>query len=268
MGDYRDHPEFTALLAAVRASPADDLPRLVLADWLEEKGEAERAEFIRVQCELAKHPEPIYAKEQHDTSESPSHWCDYCRWQEKTYSLSRRERQIWEANKCLWWGEREAIHYLGHEREDADGQYPESPKTFASRGFIECVSGPFSALAGGECGRCNSRANAINPHPGCPDCVSGLVAGILPELVRSNPVAEVVLTDREPYASSEGEHWWIHAGPWSDNPNTIPGDIWRLMATGELGRLTADTFPTADAAKAALSAALLTWAASPSEVKA
>ena len=42
-----------AFLAAVRAAPDDDLPRLVYADWLDEHGEADRAEFIRVQCELA-----------------------------------------------------------------------------------------------------------------------------------------------------------------------------------------------------------------------
>ncbi len=42
-----------AFLHAIHASPADDLPRLVYADWLEENNDAPRAEFIRVQCELA-----------------------------------------------------------------------------------------------------------------------------------------------------------------------------------------------------------------------
>src|SRR5436190_2117186 len=32
----------------------DDTPRLVYADWIEENGDPERAEFIRVQCRLAK----------------------------------------------------------------------------------------------------------------------------------------------------------------------------------------------------------------------
>jgi uncharacterized protein (TIGR02996 family) len=45
--------EREALLAAVCANPDDDTPRLVFADWLEENGEPERAEFIRLQCELA-----------------------------------------------------------------------------------------------------------------------------------------------------------------------------------------------------------------------
>jgi uncharacterized protein (TIGR02996 family) len=39
-----------ALLRAVLESPADDAPRLVLADWLEEHGHPDRAEFIRLQC--------------------------------------------------------------------------------------------------------------------------------------------------------------------------------------------------------------------------
>jgi uncharacterized protein (TIGR02996 family) len=43
-----------ALLAAIRAAPDDDAPRLVYADWLDEHGQPERAEFIRVQIELAR----------------------------------------------------------------------------------------------------------------------------------------------------------------------------------------------------------------------
>jgi uncharacterized protein (TIGR02996 family) len=43
----------SALLAAIEANPADDLPRLVYADWLEEHGHPIRAEFIRLQCEIA-----------------------------------------------------------------------------------------------------------------------------------------------------------------------------------------------------------------------
>src|SRR5258708_6482639 len=45
-----------AFLAAVREDPAGDTPRLVLADWLEDRGDstgAARAELIRVQCELS-----------------------------------------------------------------------------------------------------------------------------------------------------------------------------------------------------------------------
>jgi uncharacterized protein (TIGR02996 family) len=41
-----------AFLRAICEAPDDDTPRLVFADWLDEHGEAKRAEFIRVSCEL------------------------------------------------------------------------------------------------------------------------------------------------------------------------------------------------------------------------
>jgi uncharacterized protein (TIGR02996 family) len=44
-----------AFLATILEHPDDDAPRLVFADWLEEQGATDRAEFIRVQMELA-HP--------------------------------------------------------------------------------------------------------------------------------------------------------------------------------------------------------------------
>jgi uncharacterized protein (TIGR02996 family) len=40
------------LLAAIRAEPEDDTPRLVLADWLEERGDP-RGEFVRLQVRIA-----------------------------------------------------------------------------------------------------------------------------------------------------------------------------------------------------------------------
>jgi uncharacterized protein (TIGR02996 family) len=39
-------------LQAILADPDDDSPRLIFADWLEEHGDPERAEFIRTQIEL------------------------------------------------------------------------------------------------------------------------------------------------------------------------------------------------------------------------
>lgn len=42
-----DHEAF---LAAIKANRDDDAPRLVYADWLQEHGEPERAELIRLQC--------------------------------------------------------------------------------------------------------------------------------------------------------------------------------------------------------------------------
>ena len=44
------HPRVLSLLSGVKESPEDDTPRLVLADFLEEHGDPDRAEFIRIQC--------------------------------------------------------------------------------------------------------------------------------------------------------------------------------------------------------------------------
>ncbi|MFO0847159.1 MAG: TIGR02996 domain-containing protein [Gemmataceae bacterium] len=73
----------TALLRAAAAEPAADLPRLVFADWLEEAGESDRAEFVRIQCALA-HDDLV-----------PS---DRVR-------LLARERELWSSNGQDWTAE-------------------------------------------------------------------------------------------------------------------------------------------------------------------
>ena len=47
-------PDAESFVAAVAANPADDLPRLVFADWLDENGDPARAAFIRDHVALAK----------------------------------------------------------------------------------------------------------------------------------------------------------------------------------------------------------------------
>lgn len=71
-----------AFLQAIIAEPGADVHRLVYADWLEENGNAARAEFVRVQCELAKAPAYTHY-------ETPSD-CD-CGW----CALHRREHDLW-----------------------------------------------------------------------------------------------------------------------------------------------------------------------------
>jgi uncharacterized protein (TIGR02996 family) len=44
-------------LRAICANPADDAPRLVFADWLDEHGETDRARFIRLHIDLARRPD-------------------------------------------------------------------------------------------------------------------------------------------------------------------------------------------------------------------
>jgi uncharacterized protein (TIGR02996 family) len=41
-------------IRAIRAHRGDEQQRLVYADWLEERGDADRAEWLRIGCELAR----------------------------------------------------------------------------------------------------------------------------------------------------------------------------------------------------------------------
>lgn len=47
MKSYKSSSEYRHLLGEIVARPEDDLPKKVLADWLEENGGADEAEFIR-----------------------------------------------------------------------------------------------------------------------------------------------------------------------------------------------------------------------------
>jgi len=89
-----------ALLRAVIENVADDAPRLVYADWLEEHGEPERAEFIRLQCELGQW-ERVYDRESGDRLVHPdgrerrpddSEWT---RLLEREHELAEQNWQIW-----------------------------------------------------------------------------------------------------------------------------------------------------------------------------
>jgi len=55
-----------ALLAAIRANPDEDTPRLMYADWLDEQGgesNTDRAEYIRLEIEFARtFPEKRWSK--------------------------------------------------------------------------------------------------------------------------------------------------------------------------------------------------------------
>jgi uncharacterized protein (TIGR02996 family) len=60
--DIRTADQLEGIIAAVFATPEDDLPRLVLADWLEENGDPDHAALIRVSCDLAKKRLPAERK--------------------------------------------------------------------------------------------------------------------------------------------------------------------------------------------------------------
>jgi len=47
-------PQLLSFLSEIKSNPDDDTSRLVLADWLADQGDDDRADLIRVQCRLAR----------------------------------------------------------------------------------------------------------------------------------------------------------------------------------------------------------------------
>jgi uncharacterized protein (TIGR02996 family) len=56
--DLYTSSEVLAFLQDAKRHPGDDTPRLILADYLEDRGDGHRAEFIRLQCRLASDARP------------------------------------------------------------------------------------------------------------------------------------------------------------------------------------------------------------------
>jgi uncharacterized protein (TIGR02996 family) len=92
-----------ALLAAVIASPDDDLPRLVYADWLDEHGEPERAEFVRAQVELEQmesDPDQDRCYTKGTVCRDPR--CPSLRWHMWQKALRLREGELLRLHAAAW----------------------------------------------------------------------------------------------------------------------------------------------------------------------
>lgn len=265
MSEYWQLPEYQHLLAEVRAAPDDDLPRLVLAEWLCDRGEFERAEFIRVQCALAK-----LRGRKDKIGRSVGHLNA-----PEIRLLSAREyelrEQTWYRDEFVPW-----IHTgMGI------GSWTEV------RGFVHTVRATLAALVGGECGRCGGAGEWTSYNgPGttggirfvtCPTCSrTGRTPGVLRDLVKREPVRAVEVVDREPQYDG-GEHLWASASDTSSwrfdvHRESLPFGIARHLTGGrhhpETRSIVAQWwYPTADAASAALSSAALRWAEQPEETE-
>ncbi len=123
------HPECQGLLQDVLEYPADDTPRLVMADWLEEHGglEQERAEFIRLQID----------------KESAPNWHGFLCLPERLCKNCCRAQAL--LNGASFW---DCLPFPSYQELDA--------KTFATRdcarlfrrGFVEAVRLPLALWLG------------------------------------------------------------------------------------------------------------------------
>jgi uncharacterized protein (TIGR02996 family) len=256
-----------ALLGGILSDPGADLPRLVYADWLEERGgtaecdgcggtgrswsfpepqtrcvpcsgtgrvpdgRPARAEFVRLQCELADAPRAQYGR--------LDPWAPH----------RRREAELIGLHGHEWAGPAQPLH----------GQF--------RRGFVEEVRAPLAALFGGECPECthlsaNTRSRLRMEGLDCSLCSgTGRTPGAAPALFAAHPVTSVVVTDREP-TGYRGHLMWcrsnygVGVAAWF-----LPEPLFDALSGGQLdppseaSESAAMMFPTRELALSALSRA-------------
>jgi uncharacterized protein (TIGR02996 family) len=255
-------PTLSHLIAAVLASPEDDMVRLVYADALDESagGYDPRGEFIRVQVRRAALERQVTKAGLKEVRSVPAD----------------RERELFNAHVVEWF-QRDEVTLpvtLGGERwrmrDDAEYLY-------VARGFVEVVAASLVTLVGGECGRCGSSGRIWTSESGylgtdhCHNCSgTGRTVGILPAVLKEHPVTEVRVTDREPMANGEitaTYYGWFDSDrpdPIDSEESEIPHELFRLLPGGDnWGRKPlkyAKYYHTRELALSALSAAVLKYA--------
>src|SRR5579883_2358476 len=163
-----------AFLQAICENPDDDTARLVFADWLDEQGDPERAEFIRLQIGIASGSIP----------------------EARLATAQARTEELFKRNETAWRGElpvRSGVTWatspfargfadtVGFRhgkawKEDAEAVFATAPVshlqcggTFTSRTARPVLASPLigrlSVLAGIHFDETGAKALASNPHP-------------------------------------------------------------------------------------------------------
>ncbi len=257
-----------ALYAAILREPAEDMPRLALADWLDEFdgsvpcpkcggslkvliqtnpyvfGECKTCkglgsvpnpepEFIRVQCELARTDPNTLGSPNHEKNRDPRCQCRWC-------VLTRRERELLLYENCKAW--LPDGFTVGNNN---DGPWGTNTRNAVfRRGFVAEVRCPLATWRGGDCERCNGRrylgATAPGQHgfigtPDCPTCHGeGRTPGIGSQVMARWPVECVRVVGKEPfrYDGSDLRVWYRESGdPQLRHPeqSRLPDEVFDLL---------------------------------------
>lgn len=251
--------ENAAFMAAIRDNPDDDTPRLVFADWCDDRGEPDRAEFIRGQVEIARALTPGVRKLADTVSAFvPPERVFEARHPGITALRARSDALL--AEHELDWLRDWPLWQVGFQ---ANSTWVPEAEWAWDRGFVGAVALPWEHWVGGPCPRCEGDADL--PVPGgvvtCDICAGlGRVLGHAAAVVSAQPVTRVTLTNREPghWPNEPGWPWgWDRAAEAADEPemlrtnaHVIPLAIWNAVPVGNWLYL-----KTRDAALAALSRA-------------
>lgn len=225
-----------SLIRAICETPDDDVPRLVFADWLEEHGEAERAGFIRLQCEIAE-------------------WFDPHEQAPRLEPLREREIELFGRLFVAGaWdhlpGSRIALGHGTRIRTSDGWEYG------VHRGFVSAVRCRLADWVGsGECEECRGTRDYLHPthyRQPCKACKgTGRTPGHGPAIVAAHPVERVEIVDATWTPTDRGN---------SFNPGRMS-----YLSLPSVGRSVVDPkilvlHPTEASARDMLSAWLINWA--------
>lgn len=239
-------------------------------------GAAERAEFIRVQCEIARmeksgEPCDIDPHEGHTCCDDP---CPVCASVTKYVALCKREQELLDKRQKQWF--RIPGLYGPGFAEDWPlcwwiSSFESQPRIEGQlrRGFIHTVRGPLAMLVGGPCQRHDWYAESR-----CPDCKGtnhrpGQLAAMGPELlVVQRAEATDVAAGNFP---GEPFRWWDknEGVPNDPEPADLPRELFEIIAElypnakrvfGQSGFRRCLSFSTRDDADDAISAGILALA--------
>lgn len=200
--------EQDAFLHAICTNPDDDTTRLVYADCLDEYGEHDRAEFIRVGCEIAGVPLPPELDILRDGNKEESLremtvWRK--QWGKRYYSLRTRSAELLRTHERDWRGGPLNCAACGGSGELARHRLVDSQGEPAGYHINDCgvCDGTGYSIA---CTWTRGFVSGIE----CP--LEVLTSEVAKAIWRVHPVTSVRVSDREP---DEPFWWW-----WRDGDGT------------------------------------------------
>jgi len=208
------------LLREICLDPADDGPRLVYADWLDESGDPERAEFIRWSISPRKEPRVIGWGCSCPSGRPPCHECVQLTEERlHEYHEQRRQHSEWQDSK------------LRSERFNHGFSIP-GVQVKVSRGFPSEIRCTVREFLGGDCPKCYVRiVNGKTERVGCMNCdFTKKVKGLAKKIAGKWPVEKVVLDVCQPhYLHSNGWRWWCQVTN-RHGSDVIPELIWNKLS--------------------------------------
>lgn len=223
-------------------------------------GRKERAEFIRVQCELATQGVP---------GRQPQASPENDRRQDL---LQAREQELLEDHGNRW--ARELANLVNFMAPITGNELHWMGQVILSwewsRGFIDTVRLPLGAFLGGECGWCNGQGHNVRVgwdttrYEQCNRCSgTGQTPGLAADLFAAWPITSVEASDREPLEDSYGHWFWFKDSPGPSGRDDLPPEVFTALGGYLEHRLENDdgleskSYPTRDLARSAASAALV-----------